>query len=85
MKILSTDNSLVDHVKDEIQGSVGKSIEIKEYNRQRRLLHTYVGEIKSVYDSLFLVECQVDEYKLNRSFTYVDVAIGDFEYLWLNK
>ncbi len=80
MKILSTDNSVVDHVKDEICGSVGKSIEIKEYNRQRRLLHTYFGEIKSCYDSLFLVECHVDEYRLNRSFTYVDVAIGGFEF-----
>lgn len=80
MKILSTDNSAVDHVKDEIIASVGKSIQIKEYNRQRRLLHTYVGEIKSCYDSLFLVECHVNENRLNRSFTYVDVSIGGFEF-----
>ena len=80
MKILSPESASVDVVKDDISSNVGRDIELKEYNRQGRLLHTYVGTIKQIFDSVFLVECRAHGYKINKSFSYVDVAIGEFTY-----
>ncbi len=80
MKILSPESASVGIVKDDIVENVGRDIELKEFNRQGRLLHTYIGTIKQIYDSVFLVECHTHGYKINKSFSYVDVAIGEFTY-----
>ncbi len=80
MKSLTNIGVPLEDIKLTISSSIGKTITINEYNRQRRITHQYTGIIMAVYDSVFLVEIVLNNYHIKKSFSYVNFSIGDMTY-----
>ncbi len=80
MKTILNENMPIENVKDEISSHIGKEITIKEYNKQGRMINEYMGVVVDTYSSLFLVNVSVNNYHINKSFSYVNFSIGDMVY-----
>ena len=79
MKIVHETKSLID-VKNDIETNVGKHIVITEFNKQGKKLKEYSGEIADSYNSLFLVKVCQGNFKLNKTFSYVDFITNEMSY-----
>lgn len=80
MKVSANTVVPIDDIKNEISSSVGRTIVIKEFNRQKKFIHQYIGIILEVYDSVFLVDVNVNKYHIKKSFSYVNFSIGDMSF-----
>ena len=80
MKATVNTSTPISTIKEEIATTVGKVITVKEFNRQHRLTNQYTGIVTAVYDSVFLLNITINNYKLNKSFAYVSFSVGDMKY-----
>lgn len=81
MKVIDTANNMpLSKMKDEIEANVGNKIFIKEFNKQKKLLRQYSGNILQTYNNLFIVKVINERFSLNKSFSYVDFSTGELTY-----
>ncbi len=80
MKAVVNSNIPLLEIKQNLASNVGKYIEVKEFNRQRKVINKYTGIIIAVYDSVFLLNVNFKQYSLNKSLSYVNFSVGDMEY-----
>lgn len=80
MKILERDIYSLSEIKDNILASKGKQILIKEFNRQGKKVHEYNGQIMDTYQNLFLVKVSLNNYFINKSFSYADMVTNEWFY-----
>ena len=74
----------IEDVKNEITSNIGKQIEIKEYNKQGKLIKQFNGEILNCYDNLFLVKVKINNSNLNKSFSFIDFLTNELKYEIIN-
>ena len=74
----------IEDVKNEITSNIGKQIEIKEYNKQGKLIKQFNGEILNSYDNLFLVKVKINNSSLNKSFSFIDFLTNELKYEIIN-
>jgi uncharacterized protein Veg len=65
----------IQKIKKYVKSIIGKKVKVV-YNGSRNKTDNYVGVIKEVYDSVFILE--LDD-NLKKSFSYSDILIGIVE------
>lgn len=80
MRTIESELRSIDDIKEEIFSAIGKTIIIKEFNKQGKVLHEFVGEILSVYNNLFLVKVETNRFSINKSFSFVDFITNELKY-----
>lgn len=70
----------IEDVKNQIISHVGNGIGIREYNKQGKIVHEYSGTITQTFDNLFLIKININNYSINKSFTYADLTLREREY-----
>jgi len=72
MKTIENKQKSILDIKDCVSNNVGKSIVIREFNKQGKKIKEYIGSIIQVYDNLFIVKIDANGFCFNKSFSYVD-------------
>ncbi|MBE7077065.1 MAG: hypothetical protein E7374_04195 [Clostridiales bacterium] len=79
-KGMKVDLKPINEIKEELRSSVGKSIEVKEFNKQGKFLKSFDGVIEATYDNLVLVKVMGDGYSYNKSFSFAEFYATTIEY-----
>lgn len=73
-----TEIKSVAEIKTEIESNIGKTIVIREFNKQGKRLKEMQGTILSSYNNLFLVKVNIKNNYINKSFSYIDFLTKEF-------
>ena len=80
MRTTQIETKSVNEIRQVIETNVGKNIHITEFNKQGKRIKEYSAEILEAYNSLFLVNVNGGNYKLKKTFSYVDFVTNEMNF-----